>query len=86
MELEKFYQAVTGEVVYVVTGAKNRIEAFKFVSQYKKMKYSKMLLTHKILKGRVSGEDLYTGNLKNIEGKDCLIVARNSIELNSNKF
>ena len=38
------------------------------------MKYSKMLLTHKILKGRVSGEDLYTGNLKNIEGKDLGLI------------
>ena len=87
MQLHKFYHVGTGELIYVVTGAKSRIEAFKFVSQYKKMKYANMFLTHKVVKGRIENdEDLYTGNLKEVYGVDCWVVARNNIELNSKKI
>lgn len=88
MKLEKFYQTQTGELVYVVTGAKNRLDAFKFVSQYKKMNYDNMTLTHKIIRGRLSkNNEVYTySSLKYVDGVDCWIIARNSIELNSNKF
>lgn len=87
MSLEKFYQTQTGELVYAVIGAKNRIEAFKFVAKYKKMNYSKMLLTHKVIKGIINENDeLFTYNLKDINGVNCWVVARNNIELNSKKF
>ena len=87
MELKKFYHLQTGDIIYVVTGEKNRIEAFKFVSQYKKMNYSKMLLTHKVVKGRINKyNELFTYNIKNVNGTDCWAVARNNIELNSKKF
>ena len=82
MELHKFYHVKTGDVVYAVTGANNRIEALKFVSQYKKMHYGRMILSHKIIKGKIEGEDLYAEKLHTVpNGINCWIVARDNINL-----
>ena len=86
MFIEKFNHVKTGEVIYAVIGANNKMSALKFVSQYKKLSYAKMLLTHRAIKGKIDGKNLYVNDLKNIDGLDCWVVARNSIELNYNKF
>ena len=44
MQIEKFYQTQTGQLVYVVIGAKNRMEAFKFVAIVKMMNCLHMTL------------------------------------------
>ena len=85
MFIEKFNHVKTGEVIYAVVGAKKRMDALKFVSQYKKMGYAKMLLTHQTAKGKINDDELYVENLKYVDGIDCWVVARDNINLKLDK-
>lgn len=84
MELQKFYQINTNNIVYVVTGAIKKAQALKYVSQYKKEKYTSMLLTHNVIRAKIVNNDLYVGNnetLNKMDGIDCFAVYRKSIKL-----
>ena len=84
MELQKFYQINTNNIVYVVTGAIKKAQALKYVSQYKKEKYTSMLLTHNVIRAKIVNNDLYVGNnetLNKMDGIDCFAVYRKIIKL-----
>ena len=84
MELQKFYQIKTDDVVYVVTGAEKKADAFKFVSRYKKLKFATMLLSYKIVSAKIVDSDLYIGSaeaLAELDGIDCYAITRKSVKL-----
>lgn len=90
MELIKFHQIKTNDLVYVVKGARSKNEAFHFVRDYKKMAHIRMALSHYVITGKIVETDnqyeLYTQNLDKINGEPCYVIARVNIELNPKKI
>ena len=86
MQIIKFHQIKTNELVYVVIGAKSKNEAYHFVRNYKKMK----LVDYHVINGKFIKKNneykLYTTALNEIRGTNCYIVARTCVELNPVKI
>ena len=86
MNIIKFYQIKTNELIYVVVGADSKMQAYDFVRKYKKMK----LVDYHVINGKFIKKNneykLYTTALNEIKGKDCYIVARTCVELNPAKM
>ena len=82
MQIIKFHQIKTNELIYVVVGAESKGAAYDFVRKYKKMK----LVDYHVIDGKFIRKNneykLYTSELDQIKGAKCYVVARKCIELN----